>query len=209
MTEIELHNLSKSYGQKVLFNNFNLRVESGEMIAIMGESGKGKSTLLNMIGLLESQDNGDIMIHGCKNPGISSRKTTLLQRNIIGYLFQNFALVDNMTVGQNLDIALQYAKVEDKQTAKAEALREVGLPNIMDQKIFTLSGGEQQRVAIARLMLKPCQLILADEPTGSLDARNRDAVSKLLCDLNAQGKTVLIVTHDKNVADICQRTIQL
>lgn len=209
MYAIELKDICKKYGNKVVFQNFSLSIEKGEMVAVMGDSGKGKSTLLNMIGLLEAPDSGTIQIEGCKNPKLNSRETTLLQRNVIGYLFQNYALIDNTSVDKNLDIALEYAKAGDVKKAKAEALEKVHLQGREGNKIYELSGGEQQRVAIARLMLKPCEIILADEPTGSLDVHNRDMVIDLLKNLHEQGKTVLIVTHDLSVANACGRVVTL
>ena len=175
----------------------------------MGDSGVRKSTLLNMIGLLERPDSGSLTICGEENPQINSKTTTLLQRNILGYLFQNYALVDNMTVNQNLDIALEYRKVKNRKLAKKQALERVGLSGKLKNKVFELSGGEQQRIAIARLMLKPCEIILADEPTGSLDDNNRDIVIGLLKEFNEQGKTIIIVTHDKVVSGVCERVVQL
>lgn len=209
MYEIEFKDICKKYGNKVVFEKFNLTVEKGEMVAVMGDSGKGKSTLLNMLGLLETPDSGIINICGRKIPKINSKEATLLQRNLIGYLFQNYALIDNMTVDKNLDIALEYANVKDIKAAKAAALEKVRLQGREENKIYELSGGEQQRVAIARLMLKPCEIILADEPTGSLDVHNRDMIIELLNELHRQGKTILIVTHDKYVANVCQRVITL
>ena len=209
MYAIELKQISKKYGENKIFNHFDLCVSSGEMVAIVGKSGTGKSTLLNMMGLLEEPNGGMVSIHGKEQVKINSKKATLLQRYEIGYLFQNFALVDNMSVSKNLDIALEYAKVGDKKEAKLQALEKVGLREKYNQKIYTLSGGEQQRVAVARLMLKPCSIILADEPTGSLDESNRDLIIGLLHDLHQSGKTVVAVTHDPVVANACQRTINL
>ncbi len=209
MYAIKLEDIHKRYGKNVIFDDFNLSVKKGEMVAIVGDSGVGKSTLLNMIGLLERPDSGSLTICGEENPQINSKTTTLLQRNILGYLFQNYALVDNMTVNQNLDIALEYRKVKNRKLAKKQALEKVGLSGKLKNKVFELSGGEQQRIAIARLMLKPCEIILADEPTGSLDDNNRDIVIGLLKEFNEQGKTILIVTHDKVVSGVCERVVQL
>lgn len=209
MYAIKLEDIHKRYGKNVIFDDFNLSVKKGEMVAIVGDSGVGKSTLLNMIGLLERPDSGSLTICGEENPQINSKTTTLLQRNILGYLFQNYALVDNMTVNQNLDIALEYRKVKNRKLAKKQALERVGLSGKLKNKVFELSGGEQQRIAIARLMLKPCEIILADEPTGSLDDNNRDIVIGLLKEFNEQGKTILIVTHDKAVSGVCEREVQL
>ena len=135
-----------------------------------------------------------------------------LLRTRIGYLFQNGALIDDATIGANLDVALRYQRItrRDREQSKVEALQQVGLDSLaLRQPVYGLSGGEQQRVAMARLLLKPCDLILADEPTGSLDPVNRDAVLQSLQDLNRQGKTIVIVTHDPVVAAACVREIDL
>lgn len=209
--EIELINIVKRYGNHLILNNFNLSVEKGEMIAIVGNSGRGKSTLLNIIGLLEEPNSGDIFIQETNVSRINNRKRTLLLRNTIGYLFQNYALIDNETVDKNLDIALQFINKnkKQKQILKKEILARVGLEDKLKNKIFELSGGQQQRVSIARLMLKSSDIILADEPTGSLDLDNRNHVIKLLKSLNYEGKTIIIVTHDSEVANSCNRIIKL
>ena len=142
-----------------------------------------------------------------KKTQINSKTTTLLQRNILGYLFQNYALVDNMTINQNLDIALEYRKGRIENWQRNRSWK-VGLSGKLKNKVFELSGGEQQRRQL-RLMLKPCEIILADEPTGSLDDNNRDIVIGLLKEFNEQGKTILIVTHDKVVSGVCERVVQL
>lgn len=209
MSVIALESVDKKFGSHRVLYDFSLKVESGEMVAIRGNSGAGKSTLLNIIGLLEEPDGGEVYLNGCKSPNINSKKASLLQRNVIGYLFQNYALIDTMTVSKNLDIALQYVKAKDKEERKESALLKVGLQDKMQAKVYTLSGGEQQRVAIARLLLKPCEIILADEPTGSLDADNKKVILDLLLDLHRQGKTILIVTHDEEVANACQRVVVL
>lgn len=206
--EIELKNIYKKFANKDLFNGFNLTVEKGEMVAITGRSGKGKSTLLNIIGLLERPDAGDVIIQGNKNPW-SEKKQISLYRYTIGYLFQNYALIDQETVSKNLDIALAYIKSPNKQKLKEEALERVGLLDMLNSKVYQLSGGEQQRIALARLMLKKNDIILADEPTGSLDLTNRDHVLDILKSLNKDGKTVIIVTHDPKVAEECSRIVEL
>ena len=206
---IQLKNIDKKYGNKYLFKNLDFSIKKGEMIAITGSSGSGKSTLLNIIGLIDKPDSGEVLICGNKNPYDKEKIKLNLFRNNIGYLFQNYALVDNYTVSKNLDIALEYVKGKNKNKLKEEALDKVGLLDKLNNKVFELSGGEQQRVALARLMLKKNDIILADEPTGSLDEDNKAIILKLLKELNNEGKTVVIVTHDKVVADICDREINI
>lgn len=201
--------ICKKYDKKSIFDNFSLTINDGEMIAIMGESGKGKTTLLNIIGLIDKPDSGNIIINGMKNPWKKEKYRISLFRYTIGYLFQNYALIDNETVYRNLDVALEYVKDKDKKEKKIQALKRVGLGDKINNKIFELSGGEQQRVSIARLLLKKNDIILADEPTGALDDLNKDKVMNLLIDLNKEGKTILIVTHDKKVGNKCNRIINL
>ncbi|MGH0521329.1 putative bacteriocin export ABC transporter [Bacillus toyonensis] len=207
--EIELKNISKKYENKQVLDNFNLVVNKGEMMAITGQSGTGKSTLLNIVGLLEEPDSGDVIIQGIENAWKSEKKQIELFRYIIGYLFQNYALIDNETVSKNLDVALEYVKLPNKDDKKKEVLEKVGLLDKLNSKIYQLSGGEQQRIALARLMLKKNDIILADEPTGSLDEVNRDQVLSILKSLNNEGKTILIVTHDPEVSKICTNVVTL
>lgn len=205
---IELTAITKRYGDKVIFDNFSMKVEEGEMIAVTGKSGCGKSTLLNIIGLLEKVDKGQVCIDGISNITPQGIIATRLIREEIGYLFQNFALVDEESVNYNLKLALKYVK-GNKMHIIEKALEEVGLSGYGNKKIYQLSGGEQQRVALARIIVKPSKIILADEPTGSLDEQNRDIVLKMLRKMQQQGKTIVIVTHDNYIADKCDRVISL
>lgn len=205
---IELADVCKKYGDKVVLDNFSLKVEEGEFVAIVGKSGCGKSTLLNIIGLLERIDSGYVCIDNDSNARPQGKAALKIIRDKISYLFQNFALVDEETVKYNLKLALRYAK-GDKNEMISNALEEVGLSGYENKKIYQLSGGEQQRVALARVMIKPSKIVLADEPTGCLDAENRDLVMEILRKIQKQGKTVLIVTHDENVAKKCDRVIEL
>ena len=207
---IKLENVSKSYSKSIL-KNISLEIKQGEFVAIVGESGKGKSTLLNIIGLLEKADSGKVFIDGECNIEPNSSKAAKVLRYKINYLFQNFALIDEKNVYKNLMLSLQYVKANKKRKIQMidSVLSKVGLEGYGNRKVFELSGGEQQRVAIARCMLKPCKIVLADELTGSLDINNRDRVLKLLNELNKEGKTIIIVTHDKEVAESCGRIINL
>lgn len=181
------------------------------MIAITGRSGSGKTTLLNLIGLLERQSDGVIKLFGEENVFMNKRLVKRFLRYKISFLFQNFALIDDESIGNNLDIPLIHTKhsFKQKNELKLQALQEVGLDLSLKQKVYELSGGEQQRLAVSRLLLKPSELILADEPTGSLDEKNGNAILELLIQLNRQGKTVVIVTHDQEVAKVCNKVIEL
>ena len=193
---IELENITKTIGGKVILDHLSLRIDQGDLVAIVGKSGSGKSTLLNLLGLIDGEYSGRYEIFGQTNLAVNSAKSQTIIREHISYLFQNFALIDDETVEYNLK------KVE-------EILERVGLSATLHQKVSELSGGEQQRIAVARAILKPSQLILADEPTGSLDPENRDLVLKFLLEMNREGKTVIIVTHDAYVAQQCHRIIEL
>ena len=211
MSIIELCNVSKSYGSKKILENISININEGEFVAITGESGKGKSTILNIIGLLEIFDSGKLTIDNETNLVPNSIKSRKLLREKISYLFQNFALIDQETVLYNLLLVLKYVKQSKNYKVKIikQSLSKVGLDGYEKRKIYELSGGEQQRVAIARILLKPSKIVLADEPTGSLDENNRDTVISLLRLLNNEGKTIVLVTHDKSVAKSCDRIINL
>lgn len=208
---IKLENVTKTIGKKVILENLSLKINQGDLVAIVGKSGSGKSTLLNLLGLIDGDYSGHYEIFGQKNVLVNSAKSQAIIREHISYLFQNFALIDNETVEYNLMLALKYVKLSKKDKVKKieEILERVGLSSTLHQKVSELSGGEQQRIAVARAILKPSQLLLADEPTGSLDPENRDLVLNFLLDMNKEGKTVIIVTHDAYVAQQCHRVIEL
>ena len=208
MTIVELENVSKSYGDKNVLNNLSFKIEEGTFNVSMGASGSGKSTILNIIGLLDKATSGDVILFGQKNIRPFSMKAEQMLKNKIGYLFQNFALIENETVANNLKLSLENVRGNKKEKISA-ALKEVGLEGYENKKIFKCSGGEQQRAAIARLLLKPCELILADEPTGSLDIKNREIVVKLLKNMQEQGKTIIIVSHDSFFEAIADNVIDL
>ena len=197
MNLVEINNLTKKYEKKTILRDISLTVEEGEFVCIHGKSGCGKSTLLNIIGLIEKYDSGSVKLFGNDINRTSIFARQKLIRYKIGYLFQNYALVDDSSVMNNLLMGMKYIKESDKikKSKISETLKLVGLDGYEKKMIYKLSGGEQQRVAIARVMLKPSELILADEPTGSLDPENRDIVMDLLKKLNNEGKTILLVSQ--------------
>lgn len=209
---IEVLNVTKKFGKRYIFKNINLSVEDGEFIAIVGPSGCGKSTLLNMIGLLESSDSGQIKLKGKEIPKIESKRATMLRRNTINYLFQSFALITDMTIYDNLFLAMKFLNItnKEKDIRIKEILKKVNLEELKDEKVSTLSGGEQQRVALARTILKPGDIILADEPTGSLDVASAEIAFNLIKDLSKQyKKTVMMVTHSERLANKTDRIINI
>jgi len=206
---IEIVDLMKKYGDHVVLDKFNMAVKEGSMNALVGPSGSGKSTLLNIIGLLDAPTGGNVTLFGDKNIKLNSRKALMTLRHKIGYLFQNYALIENETVESNLAIALKYRRNIDRKREIEKALESVGLEGFEKRKIYSLSGGEQQRVAVARVMLKPCELILADEPTGNLDDDNKEQVINILSQMNKGGKTVIVVTHDTRILDHFDTVINL
>ncbi len=211
MSIIKLAGVSKKYDGNEIFSDIHLSIELGEMVAIIGESGKGKTTLLNIMGLITKKDEGDLTICGVKNPTIHSKSSMLLRREKIGYLFQNYGLVDDETVLWNLMLALEYKK-DNKKTKKEKVnrlLQEFDLIYLKDKMVYQLSGGEQQRIAIVRLILQESELIFADEPTASLDADNEKKIMEYLKRLNAEGKTIVVVTHNKNILHYFHRIINL
>lgn len=201
MSIVSLKNINKKFDNKVIFKDFNLEVDEGEFLCIKGVSGAGKSTLLNIIGMLEKPDSGTLEIDGIKNPRFNSAKGIGLLRNTISYLFQNYGLIEEETVIYNLKVATHYLHYNKEERNKkiAEALEKVGLMGYEKKKVYQLSGGEQQRVAMAKILLKPSKLVLADEPTGSLDGANRDEILGLLQEMNKSGRTIIVVTHDPQV----------
>lgn len=170
---VKIENLTKSFGNHVVLDDFSLNVKKGSMIAIQGKSGSGKSTLLNIIGGLEEPSSGDVIILDEKNVKPNSKRAEKMLRYNISYLFQNYALIDNQTVKQNIKLAMHYRNDKD-ETLITSKLESVGLKGFENKEIYTLSGGEQQRVALARTIVKPGDIVLADEPTGNVDDENKE-----------------------------------
>ena len=215
MNLLEVKNISKTYGTGEAtvhaLKNATFSVPKGEFVAIVGESGSGKTTLLNIMGLLEKPDSGAVTICGQKNPAFSSRAAVELRRHRISYLFQNYGLVDTETVENNMRTATHFKRIGKKEERRliAEALEQAGLKGYEKRKVYTLSGGEQQRVALAKVIAKSPQIIFADEPTGSLDEHNRNDVLALLKEFHRRGKTIVVVTHDPYVNACAARHIML
>ena len=207
---IQLKNITKHYDAKTIFDHFNLTIEENELVAIVGNSGSGKSTLLNIMGLLEEIEDGEIIIN---HQLISNKKDALLvMRYDIGYMFQNNALVDDYIVKENLDIVLKYSRFNKKEKLNAikQVLSTVGLEGYENRKVYSLSGGEAQRIAFCKLLLKKPKIVLCDEPTGSLDATNTKMMMDLLLEYHhSSGATVVIVTHDLDIAKLCERVIHI
>lgn len=201
---IEIVNLSKMFDNKILFENFNLTIEDGEFICFSGKSGTGKTTLLNMIGLLEPLSGGEIKYDGKLYN--SNKKKINFFRSKVGFVFQNYSLIDNKTVQENLEMIKREYRTD---YSIEEVLDKVELKDKLHNKVYTLSGGEQQRIALARLFLKQCDVILADEPTGSLDSENAQKVMSLLLELNRTGKTLIMVSHSPEIIKMAGKVYSL
>jgi len=194
---ISTRHLAKSFGDRTLWEDVNLDIRAQQMLALVGPSGSGKTTLLNCLGLLEKASKGDI-VHGTKKiTRLGARGQRHFRRDHLGYLFQNYALIENATIRQNLDVASK------NLAAQTRSLERVGLSGREKEKVHYLSGGEQQRVALARLLVKKPTLVLADEPTGALDEGNGEVVIDILREMAREGCAVVIATHNDTVRDAC------
>ena len=202
---IEVKNINKTFGNKDIFKDYSLTINDGDFILITGHSGCGKTTLLNMIGSIEKPNSGDILVDG---QSIYDKKYQLKYlREKVGFLFQNFALSDGDTVISNFKLVKKNSRTD---MSYQKALSFVNLnDDVLKQKVYTLSGGEQQRVAIARLLIKKCDIILADEPTASLDRKNACDIFDLLTELNKKGKTIIVASHDMSFKDYAKTMIEL
>lgn len=188
---IDISNVTKTFGSKKVFTDLNLRFEAGKRYALIGGSGSGKSTLLNIIGRLEKIDSGTVLVDG---QDIWKTKERSFFKNSLGYVFQNYSLIENKTVYDNLSL------INKDKKMMSDALEKVGLSSdYINQKIYELSGGQAQRVAIARMLMKPRKIILADEPTGALDSEIGEEIIDLLLSEAAKNKYLIIATHDPAV----------
>ena len=186
----------------------DLTIEEGEFVAIMGPSGSGKSTFMNVIGCLDRPNEGEFWLNGQNVAQMSDNQLAEIRNKYIGFVFQNFHLLPRMSAMKNVDLPLMYAGAKDRIQKAETALQRVGLGSRMHHKPNELSGGQQQRVAIARAIVNDPIMLLGDEPTGNLDTRTSEEIMSLFQDLNAQGKTVIIVTHEQEIAEHCKRVIR-
>lgn len=208
MNILELKNVTKSYGNVHALKDFNLIVAPGEWVSIMGPSGSGKSTMLNIIGCMDKPTSGSVLIDGIEVTTRSNKELTEVRREKIGLVFQQFHLIPHLTALENVMVAQYYHSLTDEQEA-LKALERVGLVQRAKHLPSQLSGGEQQRVCIARALINYPALILADEPTGNLDEDNEKLVIELFQELHREGHTIVMVTHDNEVGELAQRRVRL
>jgi len=212
---IKITELQKFYRteevETVALNNLTIEVEKGEFVAVMGPSGCGKSTLLNIIGLLDDLDEGSYKFNDIEVAHFNERKRSDLRKHNIGFVFQSFNLIDELTVFENVELPLIYTKVPAAERKKRveEVLEKVQIMHRRNHFPQQLSGGQQQRVAVARAVVNNPKLILADEPTGNLDSNNGNEVMQLLTELNEQGTTIVMVTHSEHDARYSDRIIRM
>ncbi len=215
-TEIlKINNMSKSFTsgdqQTFVLKNISFSIFDGEFVSISGPSGCGKSTLLNILGLLDTPNSGEYYIDGLQVSGMNANQRASIRGNRIGFVFQSFNLIDEYTVIENIALPLKYRgdSLEQRQARALDCLDKVGLADKANFYPSQLSGGQQQRISIARALAGDSGIMLVDEPTGNLDSKNGDAVMSLLLELNKQGTTIVLVTHDPRYADMASRNIKL
>ena len=205
---LELRDVSKIYESVNALSNINLKVKKGDWIAIMGSSGSGKTTMMNIIGCMDRPSNGQVLIDGVDISKESQKNLTNIRREKIGLIFQQFHLISYLTALENVMVAQYYHSMIDEKEA-LEALKKVGLGDRAKHLPSQLSGGEQQRVCIARALINNPEIILADEPTGNLDSKNGKEVMGLLSELHREGTTIVMVTHSQHDAGYADRIINL
>ncbi len=208
MSLLELKHVSKIYGDLHALDDVSMKVDTGEWVAIMGPSGSGKSTMMNIIGCMDKPSLGEVLLDGVDISKESSKNLTDIRRDKIGLIFQQFHLINSLTALENVMVAQYYHSMPDEKEAM-EALARVGLADRAKHLPSQLSGGEQQRVCIARALINYPEIILADEPTGNLDEANENIVLDVFRQLHRDGSTLIVVTHDPEVAEVAGRTVVL
>lgn len=208
MSLLDIRGVWKSYGSVHALQEINLQVEEGEWVSIMGPSGSGKSTLLNIIGCMDTPTKGSVCLGGIDTATLNSKQLTEIRREKVGLVFQQFHLIPHLTALENVMVAQYYHSLPDEREALA-ALQRVGLGDRVHHLPSQLSGGEQQRVCIARALINFPTLILADEPTGNLDEANEKLVMQLFRELHGEGHSIVMVTHDPEVGELAQRQVRL
>ena len=207
---IEVKNIQKSFGDLHVLKGINLHVNKGEIVAIIGKSGAGKTTLLQIIGTLDQPDQGQVFINGIDVFALKDKELARFRNHHIGFIFQFHQLLPEFTALENVMIPAMIASEKDAQPRAEKLLADLGLSDRISHKPNELSGGEKQRVAVARAMMMSPDVILADEPSGSLDETNKKELHKLLLELRDKyNQTIIIVTHDKELASICDRVITM
>ena len=212
---IEIKGLNKSYptGQSFLhvLKGIDLSIEEGELVAIMGSSGSGKSTLLNIIGMLDNYDSGSYLLDGVPIKDLDETKAANYRNKFLGFVFQSFNLINYKTALENISLPLYYQGISrnKRRDIALEYLDKVGLANWATHLPSELSGGQKQRIAIARALASKPKVLLADEPTGALDSTTSEEVMGLIKKINSEGKTILVVTHEQDIANMCKRIITL
>lgn len=213
MDIIRFENLSRVYEPNSFYalKNVNINIKEGEMIAIMGPSGSGKSTLLNIIGFIDEPTAGNYFLRNTELSELRKKKFNKIRNKEIGFVFQYFALLKEYSALDNVILPLSYRKLSNKERREnaLKCMEAVGIKSMSEKLPSELSGGQQQRVAIARALVGEPEIILADEPTGALDQKKGEDIINIFKDLNKQGKTIIIVTHDPNIANKCDRIIYL
>ena len=215
MSLIEIRDMYKIYnpGENEVraIDGVNLTIEHGEFVAIIGQSGSGKSTLMNMLGLLDVPTSGKYLLNGQDVEGLQDDELSEIRNKVIGFIFQGFNLITSLTAVENVELPLVYRgmKKEERNKLAVEALNRVGLSHRLDHLPKQMSGGQQQRVAIARAVAARPPIILADEPTGNLDSHSGVEVMKILHELHEEGRTVILITHDNDIANEAQRVIRI